>query len=416
MDLTDDLARLHPSGTYRRDGHVTRLPRTPVLVSCAGLIAFASAGRNAQAQEQDTSPSREDLASSVRSHPIDKDQGTNPFRGSTFIFDQSMTTQTTQLQPSPELSYVPLYELWLSFRPRYSFDEHWSLRGRFDYTKELTNNQATTLYREDVFGDIWTDLVYTSVLDKLWDGTKANVGLRALWPTSKVSQANGTYVTLGAVASVQHKFEIHGDDAPALNDFHLRLSVTYLHPFTSATTPTEYGNFDYQRQDVDGHSFVSDQVQGTTLVNHTFWGVFDTGLQITPKLAVTADAILINQWHYRPPTVYAQPLTGSVLIPRTNDAQFTQNVWVIADVDYTLFDELSLGFGYYNLANALGPDGQRRGIWGSNNIWWSPDARFFFDITANLDVLFDDASHHRYSIKDAAEAARQQHIADLQPR
>ena len=103
-----------------------------------------------------------------------------------------MTTQTARLASSAEQSYVPLYELWLSFRPRYYFGEHWSVRGRFDYTKELTNNQTTTYYREDVFGDIWTDLVYSSALDTLWPGTKVNLGVRALWPTSKASQANGT--------------------------------------------------------------------------------------------------------------------------------------------------------------------------------------------------------------------------------
>ncbi len=330
-----------------------------------------------------------------------------------------MTTQTSQLQPSPQLSYVPLYELWLSFRPRYSFDEHWSLRGRFDLTKELTNNQSTTLYRENVFGDIWTDLIYTTRLDRYWDGTKANIGLRAQWPTSKASQANGTYVTLGAVAGAVHKFEIHGDDAPALNDFHVGVSATYLHPFTTATTPTDYGNFAYQRQDVDERSFVSDQVQGSTLVNHTVWGILDTGLQITPRLSFTADAILINQWHYAPSDAAVKTVTGTMPVVRANDNQFTQNVWVIFDVDYILFNELDLGLGYYSLASEVAVDGQRRGIFGSDNIWWSPDARIFFDITANLDVLFDDAAHHRYSTgqtAEAAAAARRQHIADLQTR
>ncbi|HEX4628358.1 MAG TPA: hypothetical protein VH137_06155, partial [Gemmatimonadales bacterium] len=139
-------------------------------------------------------------------------------------------------------------------------------------------------------------------------------------------------------------------------------------------------------------------------------------LQVTPKLSLLADFILINQWHYRPPPAPLVPQTGPVQVPRTNDSQFTQNVWVLFDVDYTLFDELDLSLGYYNLANALGPDGQRRGIAGTDNIWWSPDARVFFDITANLDVLFDDASRHRYSGQGAADAARRGHIAELQAR
>ncbi len=342
---------------------------------------------------------------------IDKDQSDNPLRGSTFLLEQSMTTQTTQLQPSPALSYVPLYEIWLSFRPRYYFDEHWSVRGRFDYTKELTNNQATTYYREDVFGDIWTDVVYSTALDALWPGTKASLGVRAQWPTSKASQANGTYVTLGAVAGAVHKFEIHGEDAPVLNDFHVGLSATYLHAFTNSTTPTSYGDFQYTRQNVDDRSFTSDQLAGQTLVDHTFWAILDTGLQITPKLSFTADGVLINQWHYPPGNTSIAILNDKVNTPRTNDNQFTQSVWVIADIDYTLFDEIDLTLGYYNLANAIAPDGQRRTLVGPENIWWSPDARIFFDITANLDAVFDDAVHHKYSRDQAAADRRQRHVA-----
>ncbi len=410
MDLTADLSRLHPAGIPE----VIRRLRLPSFVSAAGLAALAGFARDSRAQEQDTGPSREGLSSGVHTRAIDKEDSSNPLRGSTFLFEQSMTTQTTQLQPSPELSYVPLYELWLSFRPRYYFDEHWSVRGRFDYTKELTNNQTTTLSREDVFGDIWTDVVYGTKLDQLWDGTKANIGLRALWPTSKVSHANGTYVTLGAVATAAHKFDIHGDDAPVLNSFNVRLSATYLHPFSTATTETDYGNFAYARQDVDEHSFISDQIQGTTLVDHTLWGIIHGDLRATPRLTFNTDAVLINQWHYAPTNASVKTLTGMAEVPRTNDTQFTQNVWVIFDVDYTLFREIDLSLGYYNLANALGPDGQRRGIFGSENIWWSPDARVFFDISANLDVLFDDARDHRYSNEQAA-AARDQHLANLQP-
>ena len=80
------------------------------MVSLVGLLALAAAPRELRAQE--VGPSREELASSVHHRPIDKDQGDNPLRGSTFLFEQSMTTQTTQIQPSPEQSYVPLYEIW----------------------------------------------------------------------------------------------------------------------------------------------------------------------------------------------------------------------------------------------------------------------------------------------------------------
>jgi hypothetical protein len=405
--LTGDLGRRHPAGGP------DVLHRPPLPLIFAGLAALLGTAREAHAQE--VGPSREELSSGVHHRPIDADEGQNPLRGSTLLLEQSMTTQTTQVQPSAEQSYVPLYEMWLSLRPRYYFNEHWSVRGRFDYTKELTNNQTTTFYREDVFLDIWTDLVYSTKLDELWPGTKASIGVRALWPTSKASQANGTYVTLGALAGVLHKFELRGEDAPSFNDFHVALNFTYLHPFTTATTPTQYGNFQYARQDVgdDDHSIISDQVQGQTLVNHTFWGVVDTGLQVTPKLSLTLDWVLINQWHYAPTNSGITITTGPVNPSLAGDTQYTPNTWIIADVDYTLFDEVDLSLGYYNLAGEIAPDGERRGLFGSNNVFWSPDARVFFDITANLDVLFDDAVHHRYSREQAAQDRRMRHLGGM---
>jgi hypothetical protein len=373
-----------------------------------GAAALSTSGPNGAGAVRD------DARRGARVRTREDDTG-NPLRGSTLTFDQSMTTQTAHLEPSPQQSYVPLYEIWLSLRPRYYFNEHLSLRGRFDYTKELTNQQSTTYYREDVFGDIWTDLVYGSKLDALWQGTKASVGLRALWPTSKVSQANGTYVTLGVTAAASHKFEINGESAPVLDNFHVGLTGAYLHPFTNSTT-SNTSNFSYVRQDVDGFSFISNQVQGQMLVQHTVWGILDTGLQITPKLALTADMIFINQWHYTPkPTTLTTSDGTKVTVGNPGDNQFTQNLWFLTNLDYALFDELDLGVGYYNLANAIAPDGQRRGVFGSDNIWWSPDARVFFDVTANLDALFDDASHHRYTraaTAQAAQTARQQRLAN----
>jgi|HubBroStandDraft_1064217.scaffolds.fasta_scaffold17152_3 hypothetical protein len=338
-------------------------------------------------------------------------EATNPFRGSAFTFDQSITTQTADIGTTPQ-TYAPLYELWFSFRPRYWFDEHWALRGRFDYSKQLTNNQQagdylTTKNQADVFGDIWTDLIYTTKLDSLWPGTTVLGGVRALWPTSQVSQAAGTYVTLGVVGDVGHTFTLRGEDAPVLNSVRFRIALSYQHAFTEATTPTYYGNFAYTREDVDDQSFISDQISGQTLVNHRLATILEGALRVTPKLSVVADGVLIDNWHYAPtPNQCIATTTGCAQIPTGNDQQFIEDTWLLLDVDYALLDEVDLGFGYYNLANALGPDGQRRGLWGTDNIWWSPDARFFFDVTANLDAIFDDARNHKYSIQQAAQDAR----------
>ena len=46
--------------------------------------------------------------------------------------------------------------------------------------------------------------------------------------------------------------------------------------------------------------------------------------------------------------------------------------------------EFSVGVGYYNLNTVIGLDGGRR------NPLWSPEARVFLSLTANLDSIADD--------------------------
>jgi hypothetical protein len=393
-------------------------PPSNVLLACGGALAAFSVAADCSAQERTgvDEPTAERPALARRELPSPKvrttvrEESSNPLRQSVFVFDQSMTTQTANLGPAPQ-SYVPLYEIWLSLRPRYYFDEHWSVRGRFDYTKELTNSQTTTYYREDVFGDIWTDLVYSRKLDPWWPETKVNLGLRALWPTSKASRADGTYVTLGVRGGADHRFEIRGEDAPLWNNVYVGLSFAYLHPFTPATTATAYGGFENRRQDVDGFSFLGDQLTGETLPEHIVWVDLSAGLQVTPRLSLGGDFITVNEWHYAPTgdvRVHVAGGTAAVAAPR-NDNQFTESTWLVAGADYALLDELDLGVGYYNLANAIAPDGRARSAFGSDTIWWSPDARVFFDLTANLDILWADA--HKSSKTRSDVGTRAQRIA-----
>jgi hypothetical protein len=376
-------------------------------VAIVGGSALLAPGAAAQSIQRTKDQPAENAATIPST---DKD----PLRGSTFLFDQSMSTQTAHVEPSPQQSYVPFYGWWLSLRPRYNLDDHWSVRGRFDYYKEFTNSGDTALYREDVFGDIWTDVVYSRQLAESgrFKNTKVSFGARALWPTSKATQAQGVYVTLGATAGISQKIPIRGEDSPWLGSARVGLSMAYLHPFSQATTANDYGNFAYTRQNVEGFSFISDQLNGQTLSAHTLYGILDSGLQATKKLGLTLDFILINQWHYAPTQGVTVPISGgnAVVANPVNDQQFTQLGWFVLEADYDLLDELSLGLGYYNLANTISPDGQVRTLFGGgdNSLLWSPDARVYFDVTANLDKIFEDLTG-RYKVQpgQTAQAARQ---------
>ena len=317
-----------------------------------------------------------------------------PWRNSVFIFDQSTSTSTLRLD-TPQTS-TPFYEWWLSFRPRYYFSDKIYVSARFDFYKEFTNTEQTTEYRANVFGDIWTDAVYATPVPAISKYSKASVGARLKFPTSKESQGQGVYLHGGATTSFKQGIPLRGESAAYLSDAHVGLGVWYDHTFSRATTPTNE-KLSYARQDVGGFSTVSDQLGGNAITNHSVVASLDTGLQVTPKLSVTLDMILINTWKYRPTgDVSVKTSTDVATITASpNDTNHGVATWFLASVDYALLDELTLGLGYYNLTNQIGPDGERRGLVGQHNIWWSPDARFFFDITANLDKIYEAATGKR---------------------
>ena len=341
-----------------------------------------------------------------------KDEKLNPITGSVFFFDQSVTTQTAHVDTQAQQSYVPLYEWWFSFRPRWNFNKHLAYTLRLDYTKEWTNSQDTTSYREDVFGDIWNTLRYKTALSDKGTFKHTDVSATALVkiPTSKEAQNAGVYVTPGLGVGIKQTVPLNGESAKALNEAHFGLSALYSHPFARATVPTN-GNLTINRQDTEGRSFVSDQLRGTGMTNHSLLSVIDTGLQITPKLSLTLDMILIQNWHYVPKEASIPTANGTVVVPRRSDStNLAVSTWFIASVDYDLIDEVTLGLGYYNLANAIAPNGTRRGLVGGDNIWWSPDARFFFTITANLDKIYESVTGTKPK-KEATKASPSQKAA-----
>jgi hypothetical protein len=394
------VLELHAGGTG-----LPALSRTWRGGACVLAAAFIAA--DARAAPFAHSDSEEDSRGREQGVRTEAD----PIRGSTFLFDQSASVQTVHLDPSAPLSYVPSYIWWLSLRPRWNFSDNFRVQARFDYYKEFTNSQDTTLYRENVFGDIGTDAVFSDQIarDGAWRNTRLTLGLRAAWPTSLQSQGTGIYVTLGGVAGLLQKIPIRGDSAKVLSAARLGLSFVYLHPFSHATTATEYGNFSTISQSDSGMSAPSDQLTGVPLASHILFAITEASLQITPKLGFDASAIWIDQWHYAPTRQAVQTDTGSVTPTVTNVGRFTQVFWVVAALNYELIDEVSLSAGYLNLANVIGLNGMRRSpfLGGEDNAFWSPDASFFFDVTVNLDKIWERARRGGQAPEHPGDTARE---------
>ena len=103
-------------------------------------------------------------------------------------------TQTARVEPSAQQSYIPLYEWWISFQPRYNFTKRLSYRLRMDYTKELTNSGDSTLYREGMWGDVWNTLRYELPKFERLKNTTLSINAQVKLPLSKGSQAQGVFV------------------------------------------------------------------------------------------------------------------------------------------------------------------------------------------------------------------------------
>jgi hypothetical protein len=398
-------------------------PRHRVLfVALAGALLTGSSVRPARAQVTELGAKDQPATPQpLAAKPAEGDK--DPIRGSTFIFDQSITTPTADVGLVTPQSRVPLYELWFSLRPRWYFTDDLRVQARLDLTKELTNSEQTTNYREDVFGDIWTDLVYSKALappdsSSPWKHTKGMLAARLIWPTSKTSISQGIYLTAGARAGLTQDIPLRGESAPVLNSARVGLSFTYQHPFSNSTTPTNTLGFSYLSEDTDLRPFASEQLSGQTFVNHSLYGIVDLGLNVMPKLSATLDYLMINQWHYAPTSACVTIATGPACPPRNNDQQYTQMGWVLLSLDYEVIPEMSVGIGYYNLANAIAPDGTVRTFWGGgdHSLLWSPDARFFFDVPAHLDKIWERASGRYNSTTPQtvgpARTARQERIVN----
>lgn len=318
----------------------------------------------------------------------------NPFRGSIFLFDQSILT--SNLSKGGQLSPSPLYEWWISPRVYYAFDDHIRVGARFDFFKEVaTNHEESTKANEWRYGDPWLNASYGAKATFLNSNPKSRWSIGALLrpPMSKESRANGQYFAAGPSASMSYGIDLL-KGSKFLSGISFAISASYSHAFTKSTTPDSFTDFSRPRMTPTGSVEDSSQVRSGTLAGNSLIYSVSADLEIHEKVSFSGSFIMINQFSYRPSDVAYQ---GTDVAHGANDTRLRQLSWFLLNLEYALVPEVSLSLGYYNLNGILGPDGTRR------NVLWSPESRLFFSITANLDVLYDTVSGKP---KPAASAGR----------
>ena len=306
------------------------------------------------------------------------------FRGSMLLVDQSMTTSFIDRHAYLSHDQVSLAELWISPRVYYYPSDHIKLGARFDFFTEETNTQdTTTLKHETVYGDPWLTAGYSDAA-KFLNGNEATrwaVGLTLRPPLSKTSRGQGQYFAFGPSANLAWAVDINGPKAKFLQGFSLSAGVSYSHAFTRYKTAVPFGSFQTNATDTNGNATVSDQVRSSTLAGNSIVASVSAALDIIENMELSASMILIDNFVYgvTPSSVESNPV-GTV----DSSTHLRTLTWFLVSLDYDVVKELGLSVGYYSLSSNIAEDSSRR------NVFYGPDARVFFSLTAHLDTIYDD--------------------------
>ena len=377
-----------------------------VLLGVATLgVAGASLaqGVDVRGSEPGTTPGAAATRDARRATGTEKDveRKRSPWRGSTLLFDQSVTAQTIGLGKDYQ-SRNALYEWWVAFKPRYFLfekeKEALSLHLWMNLYLEFTDSDTTSTRREPIIGPttLWATYAYT-LYESEGYRTAVSIGPRATVPTDRASRNAGQLFGLGAMGGATQSVPLAPKGATALTSARFGFSAIYLHPFNRATTPVN-GGIEQQRQDVAGRSIVSDQLRPGMNIANSLTLLFTAGVQLLPRLGFGASYVLGNAWAYAPTAIPICTVQPTCTEPTSvgDPPSFRVSTWALASLDYEALDEMTVSVGYYNLTSQIGADGQCR------SPLYSFDARFFLTLTGNLDVIYD-----RLATKPVAPASNQ---------
>jgi hypothetical protein len=365
-------------------------------LSLSVLVALALVGALTNAEAQDAralAPTATPGAAATRdarraAGKEDVEERRVPWHGSTFLFDQSVGTQTVGIGKDYQ-SRDAVYEWWFAFKPRYFLFERekeaFSLNLWLNLYYELTNSDTTSTKNELVVGPttLWGLYSYT-FYEREGYRTAATIGPRMTLPTDRASRNAGLLFGLGAMAAATQSLPLGPKGATVLNSLRLGLGAIYMHPFQRATSPVN-GDIEQPRQDVAGRSIASDLLRPGMNVANSLTLLFTAGVQILPRLGFGGSYVLANGWTYAPPNVPICTVQPSCVEPTPNGdpTTFRVTTWGLVSLDYDVIDEMTVSLGYYNQTSQIGADGTRR------NPLYSPDARFFLTLTGNLDVIYE---------------------------
>jgi hypothetical protein len=346
----------------------------------------------------------------VEESKTDPEQPKLPWHDTWIILDNSVTAQTIGIGRSYQSSN-PTYDLSASFRPRYYFydakEEGFYASGRIDVSREFTNSDTTTAQGETVVGgaphgvgasDPTLFTVYRRRLAKRGDyETTASLWAPVLTlPLSKASQADGTYLGLGAQAWFYQDAPLAGSRATAFKKITFGVVAGYNHTFTKGTTGINSDvaanpELHRYRMQPDGRTIPGDQLTGAAFPEHEVRTTLRFVVEVAKDVSWWTDLNYNPTWKYPISDQQGGSVMGGQVTPLgvANPNTFVTVTGFSTSLFYHVINELTLGVGYSNASVQPGLDGQRR------NIFYSPGALFSLTLIGHLDEMYLTAAGRR---------------------
>lgn len=344
----------------------------PVLVLALGL--FWSSSAPGQPAADSAEPTAE----------AEKDEALPPYRNSVVSWEHNVSAQTLGIGDDPQ-SLNPSYTMGLALRPRYYLVDrpgnYLSVRAEAGVYREFTDSDTTTRRGEWSFVNTDLSLVYVRRLAGRADNDGTLGELRPITltlPTSRASFESGRYFAPGVLLGVTHAAPLlRGRVKPDLAGS-VRVAAGYKRWFARATVPTN-PSLERVRLTTDGRSLPGDQLSGASLTRDELTLSTRFRLAFGSVVAWSADFGFQPAWKYdvqESVEVCGVVVTGCATVQvGEDDSRYLVRTQFNTELSFQLVESLSLEVGYGSVANQLGPDGRRRGI------FYNPDAGFYVSLS-----------------------------------
>ncbi len=342
-----------------------------------------------------------DATASANPAPAEGEPKPLPWRGTTLTWNQAATTTAVGVGRD-NIGSEDEYYGWefVLFPNLYVVDEEYhkvTVFAEAGVGVEWTNSAETTTRNEPYFKDLQVGAGYSPTFwqsdDKEWK-TGGSLRLRLIFPTSPISSAQSRILTTSIGAGLNQKIKLLGKDADGLNNLTVRAGLTWSHLFAKSFNAVNSG-LERERQNASGEGITDDQLTSYSMDQDRLIPSLGFDLPVFGDLSFSTNFRLIGRFRHEFEGTGCdvnQPGTGCVdASAQGDDVGFENESYLVntgfdASLSYPIFGVVDVSLGYYNETGSLAPDGTRR------DIFYSPDAQFYVDVVANLDVIYERAS------------------------